>query len=605
MLPWLSRLSPSPPPPPPTASSAASSAATSAASSSAAASADDVRAADDAFSIVDLDGPRSSELRHRRFRALVELRASFAFRWPRSNEIAAALCGALDTALPLDISPLSAVTEASSAAATEASSFFASTDGGAIDIKSLSSASGAAVEHAMREHAVPAAADTGRPDSPEDNATSGPSPLLSPIARRDAAGTPTTPPPPPPPPPHRLPASVSAAALAADNAARLRALSQKETVHFHLSGSEALQAAARLVRVNTGRPIIVTFGGGNHGWADGVAAEGLALGEERYACNVLTLRERSALTIAVLQLRREEIAAVLVSPLQGIASPRKHGLGKTDCSPSADASYRAWLHDLRAACSRFGLPLIFDECATGFRVAPGGAQAYFGVVADVVCYGRILGGGLPLGAVCGPQRLLASSAPHLPLRAGSSGSCAGSGGAAEHVALMQSANDFLRSAAGGAPGSADAFELSHERASAWAARVNAALAAEVPGAPLRLQCEASIWTMGFTRAARHHFMLQLYLRRAGASLSWIGPGRLGFDPPHPSPAALDQLHEAIVAAARQMVDDGWWAAPGEVTVATEGAIRWRLLREAGASIGARLAAAARLLSGSRASTCSL
>ena len=179
--------------------------------------------------------------------------------------------GALDTALPLDISPLSALTEASAAAATEASSFFASTDGGAIDIKSLSSASGAAVEHAMREHAVPAAADTGRPDSPEDNATSGPSPLLSPIARRDAAGTPTTPPPPPPPPPHRLPASVSAAALAADNAARLRALSQKETVHFHLSRPEALQPR-RASSAST--PAIVTFGGGNHGWADGVAAEG-------------------------------------------------------------------------------------------------------------------------------------------------------------------------------------------------------------------------------------------------------------------------------------------------------------------------------------------
>ena len=84
----------------------------------------------------------------------------------------------------------------------------------------------------------------------------------------------------------------------------LRRITRKEEVHFHLSGSEALQAAARLVSAHTGRPLLVTFGGAAPGWSDGVMAEGLALGEERYACNVLTLRERCSATLAVLRLRR-------------------------------------------------------------------------------------------------------------------------------------------------------------------------------------------------------------------------------------------------------------------------------------------------------------
>ena len=89
-------------------------------------------------------------------------------------------------------------------------------------------------------------------------------------------------------------------ALTADNIARLKSVSQKEAVAFQLSGSEALMAAARLARVNTGKPLIITFGGGAHGWGDGVAAEGLALGEERYACDVLTLTEQCETTAHVL-----------------------------------------------------------------------------------------------------------------------------------------------------------------------------------------------------------------------------------------------------------------------------------------------------------------
>lgn len=371
-----------------------------------------------------------------------------------------------------------------------------------------------------------------------------------------------------------------------------------ESVHFHLSGSEALQAAARLTRLNTGRPLLVTFGGGNHGWSDGVAAEGLALGEERYACNVLTLRERSAATLAVLKLRREEIAAVLISPLQGLAaatdahaspgtSPPGTSRGTAIASTaSASSSYRAWLHELRAACTRFSVPLIFDECATGFRLAAGGAQEFFAVRADLVCYGRALGGGLPLGAVCGPAHLLASSEPHLPLRAGAE---SGSGGAAAHAALMGAANAFLYSLDDSTlPGRG--FPAMHERVAAWASVVNADLVSL--GAPMHLVSEGGVWTMVFTRASRLHFMLQVYLAAAGAKLLWIGPGRLGFDAHGASEAELAELRSSLGAAARKMTSDGWWAPPAEATLTTEGAIRRRLLLEVCGSVGARLASAA-------------
>ena len=98
------------------------------------------------------------------------------------------------------------------------------------------------------------------------------------------------------------------AGLARDNRERLRCISRKEELYFHLRGAEALQVAAQLLRVNTGRPLLVTFGGGAHGWSDGIASEGLALGETRYATNVLTLRARSALSLAILRMRADEIA---------------------------------------------------------------------------------------------------------------------------------------------------------------------------------------------------------------------------------------------------------------------------------------------------------
>ena len=94
------------------------------------------------------------------------------------------------------------------------------------------------------------------------------------------------------------------------------------------------------------------------------------------------------------------------------------------------------MNEIRTICDATGVVFIFDEVYTGFRLAPGGAQEYFNVQADMVCYGKTLGGGLPNGIVCGPSRLMNRSDPTKPLRvayvyAGERGAWVGMGGGAE------------------------------------------------------------------------------------------------------------------------------------------------------------------------------
>jgi hypothetical protein len=164
----------------------------------------------------------------RRAAAMAALRARVVVRWPRASELCSALCGAHREAMPVEVE--------------------------------------------LRAE--------GAPD-------------VTPGARKGVwgkAGNKTASPPPrvaAPPPGSRVesqPAEAMAVhAVRAEAARLLQRLAKKEAVHFYLSGSEALMAAARLCRANTGRPLLVVFGGAAHGWVDGGAAEGLALGEERWA----------------------------------------------------------------------------------------------------------------------------------------------------------------------------------------------------------------------------------------------------------------------------------------------------------------------------------
>lgn len=191
--------------------------------------------------------------------------------------------------------------------------------------------------------------------------------------------------------------------LAGEVAALVREFTRMERVAFTNTGSEAVLAAARLARTVTGRDTIALFAGAYHGIFDEVLCRPVTVNGEMRAMpiapgipqsavsQVLVLEYGSAQSMDILRARGSELAAVLVEPVQ---------------SRRLDLQPREFLHDLRRSTEHTGTALIFDEVVTGFRVEPGGAQAYFDVRADLATYGKVLGGGLPIGVVAGARRFM-------------------------------------------------------------------------------------------------------------------------------------------------------------------------------------------------------
>ncbi|MDG1463842.1 MAG: glutamate-1-semialdehyde 2,1-aminomutase [Acidimicrobiales bacterium] len=175
-----------------------------------------------------------------------------------------------------------------------------------------------------------------------------------------------------------------------------------ESVRFVSSGTEATMSAIRLARGATGRPGIVKFAGCYHGHADallaaggsGVANQGLS------GCDGVTDGAVADTIVApynVVPTLDETVAAVIVEPVaanMGLVAP-------------ADG----FLEGLRAACDTAGALLIFDEVITGFRLARGGAAERFGVTPDLWCFGKVIGGGLPVGAFGGRWGVMEHLAP--------------------------------------------------------------------------------------------------------------------------------------------------------------------------------------------------
>jgi glutamate-1-semialdehyde 2,1-aminomutase len=186
-----------------------------------------------------------------------------------------------------------------------------------------------------------------------------------------------------------------------------------ELVRFVNSGTEATMSALRLARAATQREVIVKFDGGYHGHADGLLVKAgsgpLTLGAPdspgvpaSSAAQTLSLPYNDLAAVgAAFQDRPESIAAVIVEPVAG-------NMGVVPPAPG-------FLPGLRDLCTRFGALLVFDEVITGFRVAWGGAQARFGVTPDLTCLGKIIGGGLPVGAYGGRRDLMELIAPLGPV----------------------------------------------------------------------------------------------------------------------------------------------------------------------------------------------
>ena len=185
----------------------------------------------------------------------------------------------------------------------------------------------------------------------------------------------------------------------AGDAARLMCqLTGMDRVSWVNTGSEAVQAAIRISRTMTGRDKIVVFKGDYHGNFDEVLVRGVGSADAPRTIplapgipfdsvgNVIVLDYGEDTAIEYIRAHGEDIAAVLVEPVQ---------------SRRPEFQPRDFLHALRDLTKEKEIVLVFDEVITGFRIRPGGAQEYYGVEADMATYGKIIGGGMPIGAVAG------------------------------------------------------------------------------------------------------------------------------------------------------------------------------------------------------------
>ncbi|QPF75553.1 aminotransferase class III-fold pyridoxal phosphate-dependent enzyme [Roseateles sp. DAIF2] len=338
--------------------------------------------------------------------------------------------------------------------------------------------------------------------------------------------------------------------LVAENVARLRRISGLDEVSFHMSGTEAVMQAVRLARYHTGRSHLVRFCGAYHGWWEDVQP---GPGNPQPPRDTYTLKDMDAKSLQVLRTRKD-IACVLVNPLQAL-HPNSGAPGDSSLVDSSRraggterAAYAAWLRELRQVCTERGIPLIFDEVFVGFRLAPGGAQQYYGVQADLVTYGKTLGGGLPVGVLCGKAALMKRFREDRPADL-----CFARGTFNSHPHVMGAMAAFLDRL--DSPAVQALYEGLDERQDARAARLNAALAEA--GVPVRVANLSSIWTVTYTEPSRYNWMLQFYLRRQGLWLSWVGTGRFIFSLDYDE-ALFDQVLTRFVAAARAMAADGWW-----------------------------------------------
>ena len=182
-----------------------------------------------------------------------------------------------------------------------------------------------------------------------------------------------------------------------------------DSIRMVNSGTEACMSAIRLARGFTGREKIIKFSGCYHGHSDAflIAAGSGAMtfgtpnspGVTQGTAKDTLLAQFNNLesVVAIIEDHPGDIAAIIIEPVAG----------NMGCIPPSPG----FLESLRALCTNHGILLIFDEVMTGFRLAPGGAQEFYGITADITCFGKIIGGGLPVGAFAARAEIMNQLAP--------------------------------------------------------------------------------------------------------------------------------------------------------------------------------------------------
>ena len=340
--------------------------------------------------------------------------------------------------------------------------------------------------------------------------------------------------------------------LVKDNIESIKKVSGLDEVSFHMSGTEAVMQAVRLARYHTHKSHLVRLCGAYHGWWDGVQP---GVGNQRQGHDVYTLRDLNEKTLTVLR-TRNDIACVIINPMQAMhpngSAANDSTLIASDRSFHIDrAAYTEWLRKIREICTERRIVLIFDEIFTGFRLGHRGAQEYFGIQADMVTYGKTIGGGLPIGVLAGKHHWMKRFREDRPIDVNFA-----RGTFNTHPYVMGAMHAFFE-------------RLNREETLAqyqnveadWKRRcekLNAKL--DALQFPVRVAHMHSVVSFYFTTPSRYNWMFQFYMRASGLELSWIGSGRMIFSLDY-TDRDFDAVIDRIITAAERMQTDGWWWVP--------------------------------------------
>jgi glutamate-1-semialdehyde aminotransferase len=302
--------------------------------------------------------------------------------------------------------------------------------------------------------------------------------------------------------------------LAAEVATLVQELTGFDRVAFCNTGSEAVLGATRVCRTVTGRPLIVMFENDYHGIFDEVVVRGSKSLRSRPAAagvqpeavqNTLILEYGAPESLDILKSRIEDVAAVLVEPVQA-----RH----------PELQPREFLHSLREITQNTETPLIFDEVVTGFRIALGGAQEYFGVRADLATYGKIVGAGMPMGIIAGKAKYMDAL---------DGGAWQYGDNSAPSVGVTYFAGTFVRHPPAMAASRAALKRLKEDggqvqrklnaRTDLFASELNSFF--EQVHAPVRIKNFGSLWKIWVSDEESHASLLFLELRHRGVH-AWEG-----------------------------------------------------------------------------------
>lgn len=296
--------------------------------------------------------------------------------------------------------------------------------------------------------------------------------------------------------------------LSAEVAELIAEFSGHERVGFCNTGSEAVMGAMRVARTVTGRKTIAIFTHSYHGIFDEVLVRGSKQLRSLAAApgilanaveNILVLDYASDEALRVLRERGSELAAIMIEPVQ-------------NRFPTLQP--QAFVQSLREIADQHGCALIFDEVVTGFRLAPGGAQQFYGVRADLCTYGKIIGGGLPFAAIAGKREWMDALDGGFWQYGDDSYPEAGvtyfAGTFVRHpLALAAAKATLLHLKAGGQA----LYDRINARTEAFIARLNRAL--EERAAPLRAVHCASLWRLAWDEGQTYQSLFYYLLRHHG------------------------------------------------------------------------------------------